>query len=163
MWPRSIKMLQNHRICESTQIPFSWQSFPLKVFKSILDKVLKNRPSKICGRQPLKILKEYRMLKQTILLYFFWWLSSTNFTRSILEYFVSFNLAKNLSFLMFPIKPFPNVTFHKSFHKSFHNLFTSHSTNFTWSILEYFVSFNLAKNLSFLVFPIKPFSNVTFL
>ena len=89
-------------------------------------------------------------------------MSSTNFTWSILEYFVSFNLAKNLSFLMFPIKPFPNVTFHKSFHKSFHNLFTSHSTNFTWSILEYFVSFNLAKNLSFLMFSIKPFSNVTF-
>ena len=35
------------------------------------DKIFKNGPSKICGRQPLKI-----------------WLSSTNFNWSILEYLV---------------------------------------------------------------------------
>ena len=32
------------------------------------DKVFKNGPSKICGRQPLKHLKEYGLLKQTMLL-----------------------------------------------------------------------------------------------
>ena len=32
------------------------------------DKVFKNGPSKIFGRQPLKNLKEYGLLKQTILL-----------------------------------------------------------------------------------------------
>ena len=41
----------------------------------IWDKVYKNGPSKICGRQPLKNLKEYG-------------LSSKNFTWSILEYCV---------------------------------------------------------------------------
>ena len=35
------------------------------------DKVLKNGPSKICGRQPLKNLKGYGLLKQTISLQFF--------------------------------------------------------------------------------------------
>ena len=42
------------------------------------DKVLKNGPSKICGRQPLKNLKWYGLL------------FSTNFTWFILEYFFSF-------------------------------------------------------------------------
>ena len=32
----------------------------------IWDKVFKNRPSKLCGRQPLKNLKGYGKLKQTI-------------------------------------------------------------------------------------------------
>ena len=31
-----------------------------------LDKAFKNGPSKICGKQPLKILKRYGLLKQTI-------------------------------------------------------------------------------------------------
>ena len=31
----------------------------------IWDKVFKNRPSKICGRQPLKNWKGYGLLKQT--------------------------------------------------------------------------------------------------
>ena len=35
------------------------------------DKVLKNGPSKICGRQPLKNLKGYGLLKQTISLQIF--------------------------------------------------------------------------------------------
>ena len=35
---------------------------------SLTHKVLKNRPSKICGRQPLK---EHGQLKQTMLLQFF--------------------------------------------------------------------------------------------
>ena len=33
---------------------------------NIQDEVFKNRPSKICGRQPLKNLKGCSMLKQTI-------------------------------------------------------------------------------------------------
>ena len=45
---------------------------------SIWDKVFKSGPSEICGRQPLKKLKGYAMLKQ----------SSTNFTWSTLEFFV---------------------------------------------------------------------------
>ena len=43
-------------------------------------KVFKCGQSKICVRQPLKNLKEYGLLKQTIL--------SSSFTWSILEYFV---------------------------------------------------------------------------
>ena len=35
---------------------------------NIWDKVFKNRPSKICGRQPLKNLKGYGLLKQNIFL-----------------------------------------------------------------------------------------------
>ena len=35
------------------------------------DKVFKNGPSKICGRQPLKKLKGYGLLKQTISLQIF--------------------------------------------------------------------------------------------
>ena len=34
--------------------------------KDIRNKVFKSRPSKICGRQPLKNLKGYGLLKQTI-------------------------------------------------------------------------------------------------
>ena len=34
--------------------------------ENIWDKVFKNGPSKICGRQPLKNLKVYGLLKQTI-------------------------------------------------------------------------------------------------
>ena len=44
--------------------------------KYIWDKVSKNGPSKICGRKPLKNFKSF--------------LSSTNFTWSILEYLVSY-------------------------------------------------------------------------
>ena len=46
-----------------------------KIMKTtrICDKVFKNGPSKICGRQPLKTLKWYSLLK-------------SNFTWSILEY-----------------------------------------------------------------------------
>ena len=62
------------------------------------DTVFKNGPSKICGRQPLKNLKRYGLLKQTISLQNFWRLYSTKFyfvhswifcLKSILEYFVS--------------------------------------------------------------------------
>ena len=49
----------------------------------IWDKVFKSGPSKICGRYPLKILKGYCLLKQTISLQIFKRLSSTNFTWSI--------------------------------------------------------------------------------
>ena len=52
------------------------------------DKVFKNEPSDICGRQPLKNLKGYGLLKQTISLQIFYRLSFANFTKPILEYFV---------------------------------------------------------------------------
>ena len=43
-----------------------------KVEKSdIWDKVFKSGPSKTCGRQPLKNLKGYGLLRQTIFLQFF--------------------------------------------------------------------------------------------
>ena len=48
-------------------------------------KVFKNGPGEICGRQPLKNLKGYALLKQTISIQIFERLSSTNFTWSILE------------------------------------------------------------------------------
>ena len=64
------------------------------------DKVFKSGPSKICGRQPLKNLKWYSLLKQTIFLQ----ISSTNFTWSTLEYFVScvllLCLVKNISCIL---------------------------------------------------------------
>ena len=50
-------------------------------------KAFKNGPSKICWRHALKYLKWYDLLKQIISLQFFWRLSSTNVTWSILEYF----------------------------------------------------------------------------
>ena len=56
----------------------------------IWDKAFKNGPSKICERQPLKDLKGYGLLKQTISFQIFERLFFTNFTWSILEYFVSF-------------------------------------------------------------------------
>ena len=56
----------------------------------IRDKACKNGPSKICERQPLKNLKGYGLLKQIISFQIFERLFFTNFTWSILEYFVSF-------------------------------------------------------------------------
>ena len=46
----------------------------------IWDKVFRNGPSKICGRQPLKFLKWYDLPNQTISLQIFSRLSSTNCT-----------------------------------------------------------------------------------
>ena len=46
---------------------FYFGSFHLLIW----DKVFKNGPSKICERQPLKNLKEYGLLKQTISLKIF--------------------------------------------------------------------------------------------
>ena len=40
-----------------------WYNFQLR---DIWDKVFKNGSSKICGRQPLRNLKKYGLLKQTI-------------------------------------------------------------------------------------------------
>ena len=37
--------------------------------KTLLNKVFKNGPSKICGRQPLNNLKGYGLLKQRYLLF----------------------------------------------------------------------------------------------
>ena len=51
------------------------------------DKVLKNGPSKTCGRHPLKNLKGYSLITDHIPSYFVK-MSSTNSTWSILEYFV---------------------------------------------------------------------------
>ena len=47
-------------------------TFP-KIFiqKYIRDKVFKNGPSKVCGRQPLKNLKQYSLVSQTISLQIF--------------------------------------------------------------------------------------------
>ena len=56
----------------------------------IWDKLFKIGSSNICGRQPLKNLKGYGLLKQTISLQIFQRLSSTNFTWSILEQFVPY-------------------------------------------------------------------------
>ena len=69
-----------------------------KILKIIWDKVFKNEPSKICGRQPLKDLKQYGLLKQS--LESFSRLSSTNFTCSILKYFVPYG-NHTLSFFKF--------------------------------------------------------------
>ena len=52
---------------------------------NIWNKVFKNGLSKICGSQPLKNLNGYGLP------------SSTNFTWSILEYFVPFNGTQNIS------------------------------------------------------------------
>ena len=69
-----------------TQLQYTW------------DKVFKNGPNKICGRQPLKILKWYGLLRQTISLQIFLRLSSTNFAWSILENFVSYMRQDQISF-----------------------------------------------------------------
>ena len=42
-----------------------------KLIERSLGQILKNRPSTICGRQPVKILKGYGLLKQTISLQIF--------------------------------------------------------------------------------------------
>ena len=68
------------------------------------DKVFKNGPSKICGRQPLENLKWYDLLKQTISLQRFWRLSSTNFTWSILEHFFPNDPQNIQSRICIPIK-----------------------------------------------------------
>ena len=68
------------------------------------DKVFKNGPSKICGRQPLENLKWYDLLKQTICLQRFWRLSYTNFTWSILEYFFPNDPQNIQSRICIPIK-----------------------------------------------------------
>ena len=59
---------------------------------SIWDKVFKNGPIEICRRQPLKNLNNNGPLKNTISLQIFKRLSSTNFTCSILEYFVPYDV-----------------------------------------------------------------------
>ena len=58
--------------------PISGSSFMTK-----WDKVFKNGPSKICGRQPLKNMKGCGLLLSCLLR-----LSSTNFNWATLEYFV---------------------------------------------------------------------------
>ena len=63
-----------------------------------MNKAFKNGQSKICGRQPLKNLKGYGLLKQTLPLQVFhfktlpfqvFWRPSINFTWSIIEYFIT--------------------------------------------------------------------------
>ena len=55
----------------------------------IWDKVLKNEPTKVCGRHSLKNLKGYGLPKADHILSR---LSSANFTWSILQYFVLYEL-----------------------------------------------------------------------
>ena len=43
----------------------------LDILRIIWEKVFKNGPSKICGRQPIKTLKGYGLLKQAISLQIF--------------------------------------------------------------------------------------------
>ena len=59
------------------------------VFYIIWAKASKNGATKIRGRQPLKNLKVYGLLKQIMSLQIFQRLFSTNFIWSILEYFVA--------------------------------------------------------------------------
>ena len=63
----------------------------------IWEKKFKNGSSKFCGRYPFKDLKEYCLLKQTILLQISQRLSSTNVTWSILEYFVIYASSNAIS------------------------------------------------------------------
>ena len=67
----------------------------------IWDNIFKNGLSKACGRQPLKKLKGYGLLEQTISLQIFQKLSSTNFIWSILEYFVLLNFQNTSVILRF--------------------------------------------------------------
>ena len=70
-----------HTLPGYTQV-FFWDSQIFKWYKAF-----KNGPSKICGRQVLKNLKGYGLLKQTIIsLQIFGRLCSRKFTWSILEY-----------------------------------------------------------------------------
>ena len=63
------------------------------------DKVFKNRLSKICGRQPLKNLKGYGLLEPDHTPPSFLKAGLTNFTWSILEYFIP-NALKSTVFEM---------------------------------------------------------------
>ena len=75
-------------------------AFSKNLLKGIWDKVFKNNPSKICGKQSLKNLKRYGLPKKTIPLQIFCRLSSTNFTQSILEYFVPYNSFCRLTLIL---------------------------------------------------------------
>ena len=67
---KKLSILKNVSLCLQTiqKLRLDYVSFTAK--KHIWDKVFKNGPSKICGRQPLKNLK-YGLLKQTISLQIF--------------------------------------------------------------------------------------------
>ena len=56
------------------------------------DKVFKNGPSKICGRQPLKYLKRYGLLEADHTPSNFLKAVSTNFTWFIPEYLVQYSV-----------------------------------------------------------------------
>ena len=65
-----LKSLKDVNLIHAQYLNFRevWLSFvllPIYLSDNILDKVLKNGPSKICGRQSLKNLKEYGLLKQS--------------------------------------------------------------------------------------------------
>ena len=59
------KIAQNYQKCEKLTSPVIISQW------NICDKVFKNGPSKICGKQPLKNLKWYGLLRQTISLEIF--------------------------------------------------------------------------------------------
>ena len=92
-----LKMTENQRFSDVSRVyrkrPVAWNGLikTLEQVRKILGttkwgKVFKTGPSKICGRQPLRNLKWYGLLRQTISLQNFSRLSSTNFTWSIFEY-----------------------------------------------------------------------------
>ena len=100
----------------------------------IWDKVFKNGPSRICGRQPLKNFKRYGLRKETISLQIFLRLSSTNFTWFILEYFVPFMLNRVTYFIQWLISFFfinhelPYAQF-SMLHDEIHKLFSINPVN----------------------------------
>ena len=108
---------------------------PELIWRDMQDKVFKNRPSKICARQPLKSLKGHGVFKPTISLQIFWRLSSTNFTWSILEKFVSCKAwVKAISCLWtvldWLVNPQKLVLFH-----GYANQWTLHTLKYKHSIL----------------------------
>ena len=82
-------------------ISSNYVQFDYDIWLNIWFKVFKNGPSKICGRQPFKNLKWYGLPQQTISFQMFKRLSSTNFTRSILEHVDPFDLGCRYRFKMF--------------------------------------------------------------
>ena len=88
------------------------------------NKIFKNGPSNICGKQPLRNLKNYGLLKQTILLQIFQRLPFTNFTWSILEYSVPY-IPSYMRYIMTNIGNIPFDNLQQICSKS---IITRHST-----------------------------------
>ena len=84
------KFIRAGRVSSSSSVFWTilWYPFVDVMKKVFWDKVFKNGPNKNCRGQPLKNLKGYGLLKQTLPLQIFQKLSFTNFTWPIPEYFV---------------------------------------------------------------------------